>query len=217
MKSKSIYWLVVLVLICACGVVWYLRSAGSAGRYPAMSARDVDQWHTFGGQWSLTNGIYTDRMDGRGDRAVVGPLDAGDYTVSSDLRFDTPSGDNEFGDAGLVLRVTNSGIGVDAFRGYYAGLRLDDHALLIGAMTFDFRELANTGFPHQLRTGHWYHLDFTARGCTFLLKATDPETNDTAEVSYVEPSCTQTRGQVGVRSYYAKTSWRDFQVHLLPK
>jgi hypothetical protein len=124
------------------------------------------------------------------------------------------SGDPQFGDAGLLLRVQDPTIGVDAHRGYYAGLRLDDHTLLIGAQSFAFREVANAQFPHEIHTGRWYRLTFAAQGCTFHASVEDLETNDRADVSYVEQSCTPLQGQIGLRSYYAKASWRRLKVKL---
>ena len=184
--------------------------------FPALNERSAAAWHSYGGEWNLADDVYSNRADGRGDKLVGGPASLGDYAVSSLLRFDTAPGDPSFGDAGILLRVLDPAIGVDAHRGYYAALRPDDHALLIGSMNFYFRELATTPFPHELHSGRWYRLTFTARACTFFLHAEDTETHEMAELSYVERDCSPRRGQIGLRSYYAKASWRDLQVTSLP-
>ena len=188
---------------------------GLTHRYPGFNPQDAANWHSFGGDWILQDGIYTDHSDGRGDKLLGGPSDRGDYAVAADVRFDTAPQDPSFGDAGLLLRVLDPAIGVDALRGYYAALRPDDHMLLIGTMSFGFRELATTPFPHELRTGRWYHLTFTSRGCTFVLRAEDLVSGENAELSYVEQTCDPSAGQVGVRSYYAKSSWRNLQVRTM--
>lgn len=203
----------VLIALVAFGgfAIW----KGRAHPFPRFSSQDAASWRSFGGDWSLQDGVFTDHSDGRGDKLVGGPADQGSYAVSAGVRFDAAPQDPSFGDAGLLLRVRDPAIGVDAMRGYYAALRQDDHMLLIGSMAFGFRELATTPFPHELHPGRWYRLTFTAKGCTFLLSAEDAVTGETAELSYVEQTCDPDAGQVGIRSYYAKASWRDLQVRVL--
>lgn len=211
MKQKS-YWklgCLAVGLLCVAGCLVWLSSPGS---FPRFQESDLPRWHAYGGDWNLQDGIYTDRANGRGDKIVGGFLAQGDYSVSSEMRFDGAAEDPTFGDAGLLLRVQDPAIGVDAMRAYYGGLRLDDHALIIGRMAFAFRELAAIPFPHELRTGNWYRLTFTSQRCTFRLRAEDQQTHESAEVSYVEQSCDPLAGQIGMRSYYAHASWRDLQV-----
>lgn len=204
--------IVVCVIALAFALVQMLHPSH---RFPAFTQANMAAWHSFGGKWTLRDGIFTDHADGRGDKLIAGPTNHGDYAVSTDVRFDSAAEDTTFGDAGLVLRVTDPGEGVDTFRGYYAALRLDDHVLLIGTMDFDFAEVATIPFPHELHVGRWYHLTFTARGCNFDVRAEDTVTKEHAEVSYVEQVCHPLRGQAGIRSYYARASWRNFQVKLL--
>ena len=140
-----------------------------------MKRRDAARWQAYGGDWLLHDGIYTDRANGRGGQAGGRPPHGRRLCpVSADVRFDTAPEDLQFGDAGLLLRGCDPAVGVDQHRGYYAALREDDHMLMIGAMAFSFRELATTPFPHEIRSGHWYRLTFTARGCTFRARAACP-------------------------------------------
>jgi hypothetical protein len=200
-----------LLAILTTGILhWVHRS----NVFPELAASSLDQWHAYGGDWHMADGVMTDRSSGRGDKIVAGPKDYGNYVVSAEMRFDSMPGDPQFGDAGLLLRVQDPAIGVDAHRGYYVGLRPDDHTLLIGAHSFSFREVATTPFPHEIHTGRWYRLTFASEGCTFHASVVDLETDDKAEVSYVEQSCTPLQGQVGLRSYYAKASWRRLKVKL---
>ena len=204
-----------LVLLCVLGGLIYHRWRHRSERFPAFSQADMASWRSYGGDWQLHDGIYSNRADGRGDKLVGGPTEWGDYSVSADIRFDTAPQDTTYGDAGLMLRVLDASIGVDAMRAYYAALRMDDHMLVIGAMAFQYHELATTSFPHEMHTGRWYHLIFSSRGCVFHLRAEDTVTGEAADVSYVEQTCDPRQGQVGLRSYYAKASWRDLHVQLL--
>ena len=153
---------------------------------------------------------------GGGTSILAGPTNYGNYSVTAEMRFDSIPVDPVFGDAGLLLRVEDPAIGVDAHRGYYAALRLDDHTLLIGVQSFSFREVATAQFPHALQTGRWYELTFTAHDCTFHASAQDVLTGDRTDVSYVEQACRPLRGQIGLRSYYAKASWRRLRVEPYP-
>ena len=200
------------LVILLCGLLYWARGWH---RFPRFDEDDAADWHAYGGDWHLQDEVFSNRADGRGDKLVAGPVSEGNYDVSADLRFDTAAEDPTFGDAGLLLRVMDPTVGVDALRGYYAARRLDDHVLLIGAMSFGFRELATTSFPHELRTGHWYHLTFTSQGCTFHVRAEDTATRESADLSYVEHSCEPLQGQVGLRSHYAKASWRNLHVRPL--
>lgn len=210
MKQVPLFFAGCVGALCAGALL--MHRVRSAETFPPFDEQHAPSWHAYGGDWSLDHGVYTNHTPGRGDKLVGGPQAFGNYSVSTDVRFDTASGDPSFGDAGVLLRVMDPGVGVDAHRGYYAALRLDDHALVIGAMAFQYRELATTSFPHELRTMHWYHLTFTAHECTFRVHAEDPDTKEAADLAYVEHACTPRQGQVGIRSYYARASWRDMQV-----
>ena len=215
-KVKPVWIVATFMLLCALLAIFWVHLHRQRDRFPRIDDADASSWREFGGDWHLLDGTYTNRADGRGDKLVAGPVEEKNYSVSSDLRFDTPPEDSTFGDAGLLLRVLDPAIGVDALRGYYAGLRLDDHMLLIGTMSFGFRELATAPFPHELRTGHWYRLTFSSKACTFHARAEDTETKESVELSYVEQACDPVNGQVGLRSYYVKASWRDLKVDPLP-
>ena len=211
---RNAAWTLLAIAIAAISVAavqWFNRSSD----FPELSSSSMDRWQTYGGDWHIADGVITDRADGRGDKIIAGPKNYGDYTLTAELRFDSISGDPQFGDAGLILRVLDPSIGVDGHRGFYAGLRLDDHTLIIGSEAFTFRELANAQFPHEIRTGRWYLLTFTAKGCTFHASVKDTETSDRTDVSYVERSCTPLQGQIGLRSYYAKASWRRVKIKLI--
>lgn len=203
------------ITVLAAGVAVTVHWLRYSSDFPELSAASMDHWQSYGGDWHITDGIITDRIDGRGDKIIAGPKNYGDYTVTTELRFDSTSSDPQFGDAGVLIRVQDPAIGVDAHRGFYAGLRLDDHTLLIGAQSFSFREMATAQFPHEVKTGRWYRLTFASTGCTFHASIEDTETNDHTDVSYVEHACSPLRGQVGLRSYYAKASWRRLKVKLI--
>ena len=197
-RSKIL--LIFKAALACVAVVLIVRWVRPTGDYPEISSSVTDQWQAYGGDWHVSDGILTDRTDGRGDMMLTGPANHGDYNITSEIRFDSIAGDPQYGDAGMVIRVQDPAIGVDAHRGFYAGLRLDDHTLLIGAQSFTFRELANTQLTHEIHTGRWYRMTFAVTGCTFHASAEDMETKDHAEVSYVEPSCSPVQGQVKTSS-----------------
>lgn len=203
------------VVLFATAAALAIRGLYAPAGPATFSAQAMRNWRNYGGDWSFDDGIYSDMMSGRGDKSLVGSAALGDYSVSSDLRFNSPPADTEYGDAGLLLRALDPAIGVDSYRGYYGALRVNDHMLLIGSSDYTWQELASIRFPEKIRQGDWYHIEFTARGCTFKLSAQDTVTGESAELSYVQPNCTPRAGQVGLRSYYAQASWKDFHVKQL--
>ena len=135
-----------------------------------------------------------------------------DYTIEADLRYDLLFPETHYGDAGLVVRVSDASEGVDSYRGYYAGLRADDQTLVFGRADFGWRELAEARMQSPIRMGHWYHMEITAQGCVFLIIVTGPQFERT-QLRYIDRRC-KPAGGVGLRSFYAQSSWRNVSVHL---
>jgi hypothetical protein len=90
-------------------------------------------WQPIGGRWSEHDGVFSNATYGRGDMLIAQHSDGSNYTISADIRFDLLFPETHYGDAGLVIRTTNPEPGVDSYQGYYAGLRPDQQAIVLGA------------------------------------------------------------------------------------
>lgn len=169
-------------------------------------------WHVVDGRWVDNDGVISVLTYGRGDMELAGNETWTNYTFAADLRYDLLFPETHYGDAGLVARVSDASEGVDSYRGYYAGLRADDQALVFGRADFGWRELATAHMPHPIRMGEWYHMEIAARGCTLAITVIDPLRQAT-NLTYTDRDC-RPAGAVGLRSFYAQSSWRNVTVHL---
>lgn len=87
-----------------------------------------------------------------GEKALIRGLDWEDFTLSTRIRILEGEGE-----AGLLLRASNPGVGLHAVEGYYAALRPAEDAVVLGLMNGGtWRELARAEVPAQ--TDAWYDM-----------------------------------------------------------
>ena len=163
-------------------------------------------WTAYGGTWQIADGAMQNVSDERGAKLLIGSTYWRDYTVDADLRLD-----GESGDAGLLLRVQEPDEGVDAFRGFYTGLRLRDNSLIAGDADYGWVEQAPQPLATQLVPFQWYHLQASIWGCHLRVRAFDEARLPLAKIDVVLPSCSP-HGQVGLRSYASGGSWKKVRV-----
>jgi hypothetical protein len=72
-------------------------------------------WRTYGGTWSAAGGRYTVNQS-LGAKALL-DTNFGNVTYDADVTVTAGTGD-----AGVIFRVTQPAVGVDSYRGYYAGI-----------------------------------------------------------------------------------------------
>ena len=94
-----------------------------------------DNWQPFGGAWEIVDGSMRNNSDERGAKSMNGSTGLKDYLVEADVQLL-----GQYGDAGLIIRATNEEQGVDAYDGYYAGLRDLDNTLILGRAGYGWSE-----------------------------------------------------------------------------
>ena len=168
------------------------------------------EWKIYGGNWLLIDGTLTNDSDDTGAKAVTGDPALENVAVDADVRLTS-----SFGDAGLLVRVSDAEEGTNAFNGYYAGLRLPDQ-LLLSRMDFGFTPLQRVAIPQGIRAGVWYHLRLVAQGCIISAEARDDRGNLLGTSQAADGSACMRQGRFGLRSYAAGGSWRSVKVQGLP-
>jgi len=164
-------------------------------------------WYTYGGTWSVSNGVYSDSSKGPGDKAVVGSTGWTDYTVQGDVELTSA------GQAGLIVRVSNPSVGADALNGYVVGLESASGTLFLGREDGSYHGLKVTTMPGGVAITTWYHLTVQAIGCTFTVSAQPVGvTGAPTSFTYTDTDCTFTSGQVGVRDHFTTAAWRNIAV-----
>jgi signal transduction histidine kinase len=214
---RSSQWIGAGVMICALltlaslGLRAYLRSSTRKLPYHDSFAQDrADEWQAFGGTWDIVKGSMRNDSDERGAKLLTGSHYWRNYLIEADVML-LSSG----GDAGLIIRSSGEEQGVDAYNGYYTGLRSLDNALVLGRAGHGWME-ATVKFAAghgQIKALQWYHLKLLAYGCQIVASAAiSPDTQPTfAKVT--DAHCIPS-GRAGLRSYVSGGIWRNVVIRV---
>ena len=169
----------------------------------------ADEWSAFGGTWELADGSMRNDSDERGAKLLTGSDRWRDYSVEADIMLLGLGGD-----AGLMLRSSDAEQGVDAYTGYYAGLRTLDDSLVLGRAGHGWVETnEKLGLePPGVRGSRWYHLKLLAYGCQIAVQATLwPEKVTGRTIGITDHDCIRS-GRAGLRSYASGGVWRNIVI-----
>ena len=192
-------------------LLWWHAHAGG-GRLPyqdRFAAGSMAGWKEYGGSWQVSNGAVQNNSDDTGSKLVTGSPSLQNYRVQADVQLL-----NNFGDAGVMLRVQKPEVGVNAFFGYYLGVRLPNEVRL-GEMDYGFILLQQQTLATVVRPGVWYHLDVAVNGCSITGVVSLPGGAPLGSVRHDGEECPRT-GSFGLRSFGAGGSWRNVRVEALP-
>ena len=167
---------------------------------------EIDTWQSFGGTWDVQHGAVHNNSDERGAKLVTGSLKWRDYTLQADLKFD-----GERGDIGLVIRSNNEEEGVDAYSGYYVGLRMMDGTLVMGRSDYGWSEAMPVTMPGGVHSGVWYRIVITAVGCNLVASSENLATEQMAWMAFTERDCVRS-GRIGTRSLGTGGTWKDIRL-----
>ncbi|HEX4311438.1 MAG TPA: histidine kinase [Acidobacteriaceae bacterium] len=190
------------------GYAAWLRSSGRGLPYrDEFSSGKAEEWKAFGGTWELAKGMMRNESDERGAKLLTGSPYWHNYSVESDVYLLGPSGD-----AGLIIRSGNEEDGVNAYRGYYAGVRTFDNSMVLGRADHGWMEVPKRGpIPGGIRPFQWYHLRLMAVDCQIAVSVS--EINSSAQTALeVRDSQCFPAGRIGLRSYSSGGIWRNVVV-----
>lgn len=185
----------------------------SAGTFPYASSFEsgvAAGWKSYGGCWEVAGGIYSDTCGGQalGNKSLAGSTGWTNYRVEADVRVDT-AGAN----AGLIVRLGNPAVGIDAHDGYYVGVNGD---LFIGKQSYAYTELGSVPMTGGFSVGQFFHLTVDAAGCTFTATVKRSGSSDApTTLTVTDPSCFPA-GAIGVRDFEGNASFRDIRAVALP-
>ncbi|WNG39242.1 family 43 glycosylhydrolase [Archangium violaceum] len=112
-------------------------------------------WTTYGATWTVSNGRYVTQRSPDA-KALLN-------TNFSALTYEADVTPGTTGDAGLVFRVSNPGAGLDAYKGYYAGIAAGSDRVILGkANAGTWTELASAAVAFDPNVT--YHLAVVANG-----------------------------------------------------
>jgi signal transduction histidine kinase len=210
MKRQRLVWLAIAaVLLLAAVAVWRVEMRKADRPTPHYSdgfaTGRASEWKPFGGTWQVRSGQMENSSAERGAKTVTGSSRWNDYLLEADVQL------LGLGDAGLIGRVSKAEEGVDAYRGYYVGLRTHDGSLVLGRSDFRFLSFPTTPIPGGVRPLRWYHLSLRVDGCTITGSAYLIPSGPVVTRTEHEAKCDE-GGEIGLRSYGSGGLWRDVRV-----
>ncbi len=207
MRARAAGCVLALMLLAVAVTVLYHRDPRRGLPYHSnFAAHGGAEWTAYGGSWDVEDDRMHNASDERGAKLVAGPPYWRDYMLDTDLRFL-----GEGGDVGVTVRSRDEEVGVDAYNGYYVGLRIDDNSLVIGRAGFGWIEAPPVRLPQPVRALRWYHLKVVAVGCRIAAAATDLSSGATSYVALQEQPCVRA-GRIGLRSLSTGGEWRNVSV-----
>jgi signal transduction histidine kinase len=193
------------VAILAAGTLLRWRGWHTSSLPLEPSLERLDDWQPFGGAWQFVNGAMLNNSDERGAKLMYGDICPTDYLIEADVQLL-----GQYGDAGLIVRANNEEVGVDAYDGYYAGLRDLDNTLILGHAGFGWIEYQRNRVVPRVVAQKWYHLKLLAYQCNIVASATSAEGAVTTNAVRV-PDCIRS-GRFGLKSYQTGGLWRNVRV-----
>jgi len=190
-------------------LIWiYARrwNAASLPYHAPFSDGQTDGWEAMGGMWELDHDTVRNRSDEFGAKLLGGSPRWTDYTVDADVALI-----GHGGDVGLIVRVSEPEKGINAYRGYYIGLRSQDQALVMGVADHDWMEARPVPMQGGVRYLVWYKLEVFAVGCQIVASAENLQSHQMTW-SAMQASPCFAKGRIGLRSLNTGAAFRNVHV-----
>ena len=113
--------------VAAAWVAWLHSPARGLPYRDRFAGGRAEEWNALGGTWELVSGTMRNDSDERGAKLLTGSPHWHNYSIEADVYLLDISGD-----AGLMTRSGHEENGVNAYSGYYAGVRTLDNSLVLG-------------------------------------------------------------------------------------
>lgn len=183
-------------------------------RHPALpysdsfAKRQVAEWTPYGGSWRLDGGTVIARTIQRGAKLVAGSDGWNDYEVTADVQLLGYGGD-----LGIAVRVRDPKVGIDAYHGYFAGLRFDDSSLTVGRADGHWLAVRPVYVRGGVRYNQWYHMRILAVGCRVVAEVTSLSTGakTLAGLSDRASKCIRS-GKIALRTTDTNGAWKNVSV-----
>src|SRR5216683_1200880 len=156
-KYRRLIFIVLLACLLVAGFFGFYEYHQKLNRglpyHDSFATGKAEEWKALGGTWELMNGSMRNDSDERGAKLLTGSAQWQNYSIEADVMLL-----GEGGNAGLILRSSDEEEGVDAYTGYYAGLRNLDNSLVLGRAGHGWMEVAKPFFADhsQVLTSKWY-------------------------------------------------------------
>jgi signal transduction histidine kinase len=209
-KRKPIWLGGAVVLLAGMVTLAALVLSGRISSSANSETRDQDfshanAWNAQGGSWAAdASGIENSSAE-RGAKLIARAGTWKDFQIDTDIQIT-----ESFGAAGVILRSSGEEEGVDAYHGYYAGIRTMDSSVEFGRADFGWHSIAHANLTGSADLHGWFHLRAVAAGCKFGIEVTAPGGGSSAFV--VEDHNCIPSGTFGLRSSSSSAKWKNLRV-----
>ena len=204
-RRRTVLGFVFILCLAALVAAVTVQVRARSHRYQ-LSVDNIANWKSYDGVWSLDHAVFRNNSEERGAKLMSGSLAWKDTSLSADVRIDQASGD-----IGLMIRSNDEDLGVDAYNGYYAGLRAQEGTLIAGRSNYSWSEVQPVSLAGGVHPGVWYHLDLVMFGCRLAVSARNLATQQATSLVLFEDHCVAS-GRIGLRSLSSGGSWRNVAV-----
>lgn len=160
-------------------------------------------WVPYGGGWFVSGGALGAASNaGSGSYGLAGVKAVENATRFADFTYDAMVSVGAQGDAGLLFRISNPGIGPNQHDGYYAGISAESGEVLIGMANGNWTQLASA--PMSIAAGTAYPVRVRAIGTRLQVFVHDMQTPllDVTDAGFAI-------GSIGVRHYNTDPAQTD--------
>lgn len=166
---------------------------------PAALSPPPSTWSEYEGNWRLTGDHALRPAEPTpGAKLIFNPLEFGDGVVEADVQV------RGTGDAGLVVRVTQERLGMDALNAY--NINFTKSFIRLGKHEGNWRELVKV--PYEIGEDRWVHLKAVFNGGRIRIYAdNEPE----PVIDFTDPHPLPP-GKIGFRTFRCAVGFRDLAV-----
>lgn len=168
-------------------------------------------WINYGGCWEVSGGVYTVTCGGElGAKAVTGSTGWTDYRFTTDLQITSESGD-----AGVLARLTDPGVGSDSHAAYTAFIDVATDQLILARQHYAYAPLATVPVSGGVDPSTWYRLSLTVEGDRLEASVQPTGGGGVTTLRYTDPHNSFQHGMVGLRTHAGTAAFRSVSVEAL--
>lgn len=167
--------------------------------------RDSKGWDRFGGKWTTLGELTVNAGDGY--KIVVSGGNYTDFVYAADVKITSTDGE-----AGLIFRVTNPGVGATAWQGYYLQINAGADTVTLGKIGANgWAQLGVRYLPLDLNS--WYRLQVKAAGNHLLCYVfTNPNEPAPPYPVFDAVDAELPSGTVGLRTWFSDATFDNISV-----
>ena len=173
--------------------------SSSSSSSSASSLSSIAGWTTYGGIWSVSGNQYTVNSD-PGAKIISNNTSYDNFVFEADVKVG-PSGN-----AGLIFRVFNPGVGADTYNGYFAGIDSGAGSVFLGKANNSWTYIAGSSMAITANT--FYHMKVVANGSQIQIYL-----NDMGIPKVAVNDTSFTSGAIGLRTYNAAAAFANITIN----